>query len=148
MKFKQLTADTIVVHCSATPPTADIGRREIDQWHRAKSWLKIGYHVVIRRDGTIEWGRKLTEVGAHVEGHNSHTVGVCMVGGVNAAGKAENNFTPEQFDALEVVLLGLQCKLQGVRRICGHRDFPDVKKDCPSFDVAEFCKARGIPNTL
>ena len=48
----------IVVHCSYTPEQMDIGA-DIDRWHREKGWMMIGYHKVIRRDGTIEDGRPL-----------------------------------------------------------------------------------------
>ena len=36
----------IVIHCSATKPTMDIGAYEIDRWHRERGWLEIGYHFV------------------------------------------------------------------------------------------------------
>ena len=37
----------IVIHCSATKPSMDIGAKEIDRWHRERGWLKIGYGKVI-----------------------------------------------------------------------------------------------------
>ena len=48
----------IVIHCSQTRPSQKIGAKEIDRWHREKGWLKIGYAIVIKRDGTIEQGRE------------------------------------------------------------------------------------------
>ncbi len=47
----------IVVHCAATPPSMNIGAAEIRKWHTDKGWSDIGYHYVIRRDGTQEEGR-------------------------------------------------------------------------------------------
>ena len=44
--------DYIVIHCSATRPSQDIDAKEIDRWHRSRGWLKIGYHKVLKRDGT------------------------------------------------------------------------------------------------
>lgn len=126
--------DHLVVHCSATPPTADIGRKEIDRWHRERGWLMIGYHFVIRRDGTVETGRLVERVGAHVEGHNKHSIGICLVGGIDAKGKPENNFTHEQFKALRELLFGLLSYCPEAT-VLGHRDFPGVAKACPSFDV-------------
>lgn len=41
-------------------------------------WAGIGYHFVIRKDGTIERGRPLSVVGAHAQGDNLHTIGICM----------------------------------------------------------------------
>ena len=43
-------------------------------------WAGIGYHFVIRKDGTIERGRPLSVVGAHAQGDNLHTIGICMAG--------------------------------------------------------------------
>jgi len=65
--------DTLILHCSATPPDMDIGVAEIDTWHKAQGWKRIGYHFVIRRNGIVERGRPLAQIGAHVEGHNRRT---------------------------------------------------------------------------
>ncbi len=129
----------IVVHCSATRAEQDIGRAEIERWHRQRGFLGIGYHYVIRRNGVVEVGRPEDTIGAHVQGHNRTTLGICMVGGVNANDitKAENNYTPEQFAALKELLLRLRAKYP-TAEIVGHRDFPNVAKACPSFDVKEW----------
>lgn len=127
---------SIAVHCSATGPDADIGRAEIDKWHRLKGWVGIGYHFVIRRDGTLEPGRPLSLRGAHIEGHNHEAVGICMVGGVDGtkAAKPQANFTPAQFKTLKTLLGTLTKQFPGAR-VQGHRDFPGVAKACPSFNV-------------
>lgn len=124
----------LAVHCSATSAKQDIGLKEIDRWHRDRGFIKIGYHFVIRRDGTLETGRPLTERGAHVEDHNHESVGICMVGGVNEKGKPENNFTQAQFNTLLTLLFSLK-KTYPTAVVQGHRDFPGVAKACPSFDV-------------
>lgn len=145
----------LVVHCSATPPKMDIGAVELDRMHRARGFLKIGYHKVIRRNGAIEDGRKLFEIGAHVEGHNHESLGICLVGGVEkeehverddkgnvVTFKAVNNFTPEQFTSLVALLKQLKA-IPGIAKdviVQGHRDFPNVHKDCPCFDVKPWWK--------
>ena len=128
------STEWLVVHCSATQPKSNIGVKEIRQWHRERGWIDIGYHFVIRRDGTVETGRPENVVGAHVENHNHYSIGICMVGGINAQGKAEDNFTPAQYAALATLLRTLKAKYPKAQ-IQGHRDFPKVAKDCPSFDV-------------
>lgn len=125
----------LVVHCSATPPKVDVGVKEIDRWHRDRGFLKIGYHFVIRRDGTVEPGRELDERGAHVEDHNHESIGICMVGGVDAKMRPANNFTVQQFAALTVLLRKLKDTAYPDAVVQGHRDFPGVAKACPSFDV-------------
>lgn len=132
----------IAVHCAATPAGMDIGVKEIDRWHRTKGFLKIGYHFVIRRTGQIELGRDEDEIGAHVQGYNAVSIGVCLVGGVDAddVSKAENNFTKEQFSTLRTLLERLQIQYPDAE-VLGHRDFPDVAKACPSFDVRAWLKS-------
>jgi N-acetylmuramoyl-L-alanine amidase len=130
----------IVVHCSATPPKQDIGAAEIDRMHRQRGWLSIGYHYVVRRNGVVEAGRPWDIVGAHVEGYNEESVGVCLVGGVDKAMQPVDNFTEEQMIALAVLVEDLLGVFPGAQ-VVGHRDFPGVKKACPCFDVQNWWMA-------
>lgn len=123
----------IIVHCSDTYGTMDIGAKEIRHWHTApppegRGWRDIGYHYVIRRDGTMEPGRPLEQQGAHVAGHNENSIGICLVGG-----KPEANFTEAQMGSLRILIQEL-LKRFGHLDVLGHRDF-DHKKQCPMFDV-------------
>jgi len=130
----------IVCHCSATPPTMNIGVDEIDKWHRNRGWSKIGYHIVIRREpgelgGLIEYGdRTLSDIGAQVKGYNSKSLGICMIGGVDSSNKPENNFTDDQFEALRKTI-NFFISIFPNAKVLGHRDFPNVNKSCPCFDV-------------
>ena len=144
-----IRVDYLVVHASATPADLDIGVEEIDRWHKERGWNGIGYHFVIRRDGTLEAGRSITKAGAHVYGYNRVSLGICMVGGVTKDGKPENNFTDEQFNTLHTLLISLR-QMYPRAEILGHRDLsPDIDgdgiiekwewlKDCPCFDVREW----------
>lgn len=127
----------IFVHCSATKPSMNVGVREIRQWHKEKGWLDIGYHFVIRRDGTVEPGRDIDVVGSHVQNYNHDSVGVCLVGGVDDAGKFKANFTPQQMSALKELLVVLQRKYPGTV-IRAHHDV--APKACPSFDLQRWLK--------
>lgn len=142
---KREKTDFIAIHCSATGPKHDCGAADIDKWHRAKGWKCIGYHYVIRRNGTVEEGREEATIGAHVENWNSVSVGVCLVGGVDANDptKAVNNFTPEQFASLKQLLVDLKIRYPSAI-IQGHRDFPKVAKSCPCFSVADWLKTVGL----
>ncbi len=136
----------LVVHCSATVPEQNIGIAEIRQWHEQRGWNDIGYHYVIRRDGTQETGRPLERAGAHAKGHNAFSIGICLVGGVDAGNHPQNNFTPTQFASLRRLLLHLQQRFPE-SRICGHRDLPKVRKACPSFDVTSWwTRNRSVPD--
>ena len=130
----------LVVHCSASKPSMFVDAAVIDRWHRARGFLKIGYHYVILRDGSVQKGRQDTEIGAHVEGHNTGSLGICLVGGLNdKTDKPENNFTPEQFSALSKLINQL-LTVHPKAIVQGHRDFPDVHKACPCFDVKPWWK--------
>lgn len=140
LKFKKRkSTQYLVVHCAATRPSQDIGVKEIGDWHRARGFLGVGYHYVIRRDGTLEVGRPDDVYGAHVSGHNHYSVGICMVGGVSErnVNVPENNFTKEQLVTISQTLSMLKVKYPDAV-IQGHRDFPRVAKACPSFDVKEW----------
>jgi LysM repeat protein len=144
MSMKNRTStDWLVVHCSASTPTMDIGKVEIDRWHRAQGWLMIGYHFVIRRDGKVETGRPELAIGSHVAGYNSNSIGICLVGGVDAKGKSEDNYTSAQYEALALLLRELKGRYPKAQ-VQGHRDFPKVAKDCPCFDVRDWINETGV----
>lgn len=141
----------IVVHCSATRPSQQIGAAEIDEWHRARGFAQIGYHAVIRRTGRLEFGRPFGEVGAHVLGHNRSSVGVCLVGGLLEDGTPGHTFAEVYTGRQRETLLNLLHVLWDAypdAQTVGHRDLsPDIDgdgivepwewlKDCPCFDVA------------
>lgn len=152
-RFKaRAVTNYIVVHCSASQAHVDLTAADIRRMHKNNGWMDIGYHFVIRRDGTIELGRPHNVVGSHVKGFNSESVGVCLIGGINAKGRGEFNYTPEQMAALQTVLDNLKGVYPGAE-ILGHRDLsPDKNgdgkitsvdwlKECPCFDVRDWLKA-------
>lgn len=128
--------DEIVLHCSATREGQDISVETIRSWHvDGNGWSDIGYHAVIMLDGTVELGRPLRRSGAHVKGHNSTTIGVCYIGGVEADGKtAKDTMTPAQEQAFRNYVTTMRSVL-GPLTISGHNQYST--KACPSFDVRE-----------
>ena len=126
----------IVVHCAATPPTMDIGVIEINRWHEKRGIHSArgptGYHFVIRRDGRIEVGRELREVGAPAIGYNAVSVGICLVGGVDTEGQPSDNFTAEQFRLLRALLDVLYSLYPNAEAIPHNLV---AAKACPSFDL-------------
>lgn len=135
--MKRKITNYIVIHCSATPPHMDIGAETIRRWHKDRGWSDIGYHFVISQKGTLELGRPVNAVGAHVKGHNHESVGICMVGGVDGDGNPSNTFVPNQFLTLFGVVKYLK-ECWPMAKVLGHRDFPGVTKACPSFDAREW----------
>ena len=128
------TITLIIIHCSAVKPNQTSSASQIDQWHKKRGWKCIGYHYVIRRDGSIEQGRPETMVGSHCLNHNQHSIGICYEGGLDANGKASDTRTPEQKAAMRALLVELK---QSYPRalIMGHNIF--ANKACPCFDAAK-----------
>lgn len=127
----------IIVHCSATAPSQDIGVSEIRHWHLGRNFSDIGYHIVIRRDGTREEGRSIELPGAHTKGQNDDSLGICVVGGINEEGKADANFTFMQYITLYQVINEIR-GFHGDIPVHGHREF--ANKECPCFSIEEFMK--------
>jgi N-acetylmuramoyl-L-alanine amidase len=123
----------IILHCSATEEGKDFSAADIRTWHKAQGWKDIGYHFVICLDGTIERGRPIDEVGAHVKGHNADTIGVCYIGGVKD-GKPKDTMTAEQEVAWMHLVLGLRIVF-GYLPVHGHNEY--AAKACPSFKVGD-----------
>ena len=123
----------IIVHTSAVKPDQTSSAAQIDEWQKQRGWKGIGYHAVIRRDGTIETGRPVNEVGAHCYLHNRHSIGICYEGGLDAEGRPADTRTPEQKRALRELLSKLHREYPKAI-IVGHRDL-DPGRDCPCFDV-------------
>ena len=77
----------IVLHCDGLRPHQHNSVKKIDAYHKSKGWKGIGYHFWVNRQGEVFTGRRLEEVGAHVVGHNSHSIGICYEGGLDIRGK-------------------------------------------------------------
>lgn len=127
----------IIIHCAATSPDMDIGVKEIERWHRARGFFGIGYHFVIRRDGTLEKGRDIEKAGAHAEGYNKNSIGICLVGGIDKKGNPQNNFTDAQWKTLKKTVTEMVDKYK-VTEIIGHNQV--AKKACPCFSVPDWLK--------
>ena len=80
----RLSTDMIIIHHVGNT-NADVSAADIHQWHLANGWAGIGYHYVIRKDGTIERGRPQDTIGAHCYGYNKTSVGINIVGDFETA---------------------------------------------------------------
>ena len=127
------TTDQIVIHHTGNPTDDDMSAAEIDASHKAQGWTCIGYHYVIRKDGTVEQGRPHWTVGAHAYGHNSHTIGIHMCGNFEEAEP-----TDEQIESLAMLLANL-CTDYGLPidrdHIVGHREL--MTTACPGRNLYE-----------
>lgn len=137
---------SIVVHCSATKENKDFTSEDIKKWHLQRGFKDIGYHFIIRLDGTIEIGRPLNKIGAHVSGNNKGTIGICYIGGLSSNSKPKDTRTDSQKQSLKELINALKVLLK-IKNVLGHRDYSkdlncngiiepfEYIKECPCFDV-------------
>ena len=127
----------IVVHCSAVKPDQTSSVAQIDRYHREDRHYKfgVGYHYVIRRDGTIEPGRPEWMIGAHCLNHNAHSIGICYEGGLDIRGQPADTRTAEQKATMRLLLEDFHQRYPRAL-VVGHRDL-DPKKACPCFDAVK-----------
>ena len=132
----------IVVHCSAVKPDQTSSVAQIDRYHRKDRHYKfgVGYHYVIRRDGTIEPGRPEWMIGAHCLNHNAHSIGICYEGGLDIRGQPDDTRTAATRTAAQKAtmrqLLEDLHKRYPRALIVGHRDLSH-DRDCPCFDAVK-----------
>lgn len=93
---KSIDLSKAVIHHTASH---DVSAETIDKWHKERGWDGIGYHFVIRKDGTIEEGRNINKIGAHAKGRNNY-IGIALTG--------YDKFTEEQKLSLIQLLLDLK----------------------------------------
>ena len=123
--------DQIVIHHTGNPTDDDLSAAEIDASHKGQGWSCIGYHYVIRKDGTVEQGRPHWTIGAHAYGHNSHTIGIHVCGNFEEAEP-----TDEQIESLAMLLANL-CTDYGLPidrdHVVGHREL--MPTACPGANL-------------
>jgi N-acetylmuramoyl-L-alanine amidase len=123
----------IAVHCTAGPATQTTKAIK-DYWKNNLGWKSVGYHYLINADGTIEQLAQESEVTNGVAGFNSVIVNISYKGGVDANNKPKDTRTPQQKESILKLLKELK-KRYPKAIIQGHKDFPNVKKACPSFEA-------------
>ena len=148
LEFVKMTRQIseVVVHASETYTNANIGAEEIQLRHNDAGHLGIQYHLVIRRDGTLQRGLPLDNVSdaSDINRHKFNCIDVCLVGGVNVATEADNpllnlsasSFTISQMKTLESILEIFYQIVPG-GQVMGHNDI-DLSSQDPYFDVISF----------
>lgn len=130
----------IIIHCSASNfGSVDV----IDEWHRERGWSGCGYHYVICNgyehnsddfeenvmNGEVQVGRPLEKAGAHAVGHNSDSIGICMIG--------TDKFSEEEFISLGGLVIGMMTQFDIAKEdVIGHCEVSS--KTCPNFSVDKF----------
>tara|TARA_R110000737_G_C14558077_1_gene481781 strand:+ start:697 stop:1107 length:411 start_codon:yes stop_codon:yes gene_type:complete len=129
--------DKIIVHCSGTPELKDFDVEDIRDWHvNGNNWSDVGYHFIIKLDGTIQDGRPIKKIGAHVKGKNRSSIGICYIGGMNRdMTNWQDTRTKKQKESLLLLINDLKKRFPNTI-VYGHKDFTN-KKLCPSFNAKQ-----------
>ena len=125
----------IIIHCSATKEGRDFDVEDVRNWHvKGNKWNDVGYHYVIKLDGTIEIGRPIDKMGAHCKGHNRNSIGICYAGGMGMDLKSwKDTRTPEQIESLKSLVNALKTCFN-IQKVSGHNEYTS-SKICPCFNV-------------
>lgn len=124
----------IVIHHSASPRY--VATETIRKWHEALGWSDIGYHIVIEERGSVVLGRSFNLPGAHVKGHNSNTIGICVTGNNTIR---DQKWNESQIESLKSTIEMLQLHYPKAK-VLGHRDMPDTATECPGLSIEALLK--------
>jgi N-acetylmuramoyl-L-alanine amidase len=127
--------DYIVIHCTATSQDANVSSIQ-RYWKDVLKWKSPGYHILIEADGTRNYLQPFDRPANGVRGFNQNSIHISYIGGIDAQGKAIDNRTEAQKKSIiTAIKSAIVWSENGNVIIQGHRDFSNVKKDCPSFNA-------------
>ena len=144
------TIERIVVHWTETHTNKNIGSEEINGWHLSAGLAGIGYHYVIRRDGSLQRGRPVSVQGQHTPDYDLNSLGIVFVGGINApigTPNSENFLSAQSLTRSQLNTFDHFCRsfyefFPGIK-ISGHNelDITGLNVD-PGFDVSDYVLTR------
>jgi N-acetylmuramoyl-L-alanine amidase len=158
---KATAVKNIVIHCSAGFGNVESIKKF---WRDTLGWRSPGYHIIVDLDGNLNQIAEFTAITNGVEGHNSDSIHICYIGGVEVAGKNQKtgqNIYKGKDTRTDAQKLGiikaitraqdwLKANGKDVKKdlsVVGHRDFSKDQngdgiiasweriKECPSFDA-------------
>lgn len=130
--------DYIVIHCTATAQATKIDSIK-NYWKNNLKWSRVGYHYIVEANGNVVQLEKIENPTNGVAGFNRNSVHISYIGGVDAKGKPVDNRTDAQKKSMLEIIKKVRNEIVLSQRyypiIQGHKDFPNVKKACPSFNA-------------
>lgn len=117
----------VILHHSLTKDSGTKSFDAIKKYHiETHGWRTIGYQYVIELYGSeyvVFKGRGESEAGAHTEGHNTGTIGICLVGNFDETVPSDKMLY-ELYELIDDI-----AKRYGGVKISGHHDY--ASKSCP-----------------
>ena len=137
----------VIVHWSETFQNANLNGQQLEILTGAGSRK---YHYIIKRDGSIERGKPISQAGSHTPGHNSFSIGVCLVGGMKVPSvgsesttsrddlyeKGAESLTRSQYNSLYQFFRVFFTQYPGGQAL-GHSEI-DITADDPGFEVRDY----------
>ncbi len=116
--------DILVIHHSEREEDS---AEFIRERHLKRGFEDIGYHYLIDEKGNLFFGRSIEFCGAHVYGHNTNSLGICLMGNFD-----KKNPSKIQMNKLVLFIKDLLKKYNlSPEKVLGHREFKGVTKSCP-----------------
>lgn len=133
----------IFTHCSGSSSKRALTGKDILKIAQERGFQRPPYHFFIRRSGTIDTLCSLDddnyispgELCWGVAGVNSVSIHICFEGCYVDSKVSDNRTLAQKSSGLRLIH-----KYKGLNpqaMICGHRDYPGVKKMCPGFNARE-----------
>lgn len=135
MKRKLTNASYIIVSSTNTSPSDSFSFESFKEQRQQEGFPDSGWHFVIDRDGGTFADVSVDEVGTHTLGFDSESVGVLLVGGVDAKGKPEANYTAKQLATLNILVWNILDTHPEAKPL-GLKDVQPTSK--PHFNVIEY----------
>lgn len=132
----------IVIHCTATPQDTTIESIK-KYWKNNLGWKNYGYHYIIPSYSNMVQLTNINNIANGVQGYNTSSIHISYIGGIDDKGKPADTRTENQKYWLKEIIKELKQQFPNAE-VKGHRDFPDVHKACPSFDVKTWLKEENI----
>lgn len=128
----------------------NLSAEEIHAIHKAMGWVGIGYHYVIRKDGTIERGRPEEYIGSHAYGYNWETLGIHLCGNFEGVDYWGDQIVPTaaQIESAAYLIGWLcekYCLVPNKYNVVGHRDL--MSTACPGqglYDKLQTIRGKAI----
>lgn len=120
--YRNSTSEIILHHAEASHASVE----DINQWHLERGWAGIGYNYYVRKDGTIWRGRPEWAVGAHAQGHNDKSIGICCEGAYMT-----EHMPAAQLAALKDLIRDIMSRY-GKLKLLRHKDVNET--DCPGVN--------------
>lgn len=132
LKPRKSTEYIVVHHAAARSCTPT----DVHLWHLGNGWSGIGYHFFVSKAGVVYRGRHEALIGAHVQGYNESSIGICF------EGDFEKENVPEAQEKAGIELLRFLLKRYNKAKVIRHKDL--MSTSCPGKNFPDRILIEGM----